>query len=129
MTGSEQIDPNSFWVEFGEYLRSFYADLSPSTDLGDFRGSNFWWRASEGSLHLTGDESRRYHQLLQTCCEQLAPDADISEAAFDSALKDAIFWWPTYRKVELAILRFASEKRSMSSEPSLRVQGTDTSAG
>ena len=91
MTGSEQIGPNSFWGDFEEYLRSFYADLSPSTDSGDLRGNNFWWRASEGSLHLTSDESRRYHQLLQTCGKQLAPDADISEAAFDSALKDAIF--------------------------------------
>ena len=91
MTGSEQLGPNSFWGDFEEYLRSFYADLSPSTDSGDLRGNNFWWRASEGSLHLTSDESRRYHQLLQTCGKQLAPDADISEAAFDSALKDAIF--------------------------------------
>ena len=91
MTGSEQIGPNSFWGDFEEYLRSFYADLSPSTDSGNLRGISFWWRASEGSLHLTSDESRRYHQLLQTCGKQLAPDADISEAAFDSALKEAIF--------------------------------------
>ena len=91
MSGSEQSGPQSFWVEFEAFLRSFYADLSPSTDSGDLQGSNFWWRASEGSLHLTSDKSRRYHQFLQTCGKQLAPDADISAAAFDSALKDAIF--------------------------------------
>ena len=90
MTQSEQQE---FYVRLAQYLRDFYADLSPIEDSGTAleRGSTFWSRANEGTLHLTAVGSRNYHQLLWSACEILAPHEDLSEAAIDTALQDAIF--------------------------------------
>ena len=48
-------------------------------------------RSSEGSLRLTVDESQRYEQLLQAARREIPPHEDLSVAAIDTALKDAIF--------------------------------------
>ena len=82
---------DSFWTELEHYLRSFYADLSALTGAGDLLGGSFWFRRSEGTLHFSVEEHQSYLQLLKTACNRLAPDANLSEAAIDSALKDAIF--------------------------------------
>ena len=42
--------------------------------------------AGEGSLHLSADEYRDYHRLLQRARDALAPHGDMSEAVIDSAL-------------------------------------------
>ena len=82
--------PGSFWVEFEQYLRSFYADLSPLRG-GDLPGGNVWFLRGEGTLYLSVQERRDYVELLKTACRWLAPDASLSETAIDSALRDAIF--------------------------------------
>ena len=83
---------SGFWDELTQYLRDFHAGLSPLTDSQDpFLGEgSFWWRAGEGSLHLSADEYRDYHRLLQRACDALA-SGDMSEAVIDSALQEAIF--------------------------------------
>ena len=90
MTRSKQ---EQFYVRLAQYLRDFYADLSPIEDSGTAleRGGTFWFRATEGTLHLTAVGSNNYHQLLWTACTTLAPHEDLSEAAIDTALQDAIF--------------------------------------
>ena len=82
-----------FWDELTQYLRDFHAALTPLTDsqaplLG---AGSFWLRAGEGSLHLSADEYRDYHRLLQRARDALAPRGDMSEAVIDSALQKAIF--------------------------------------
>ncbi len=88
-----QPDASGFWDEITQYLRDFYAGLSPLTDspeplLGE---GSFWSRAGEGSLHLSADEYRDYRRLLQRARKGLAPRGDMSEAVIDSALRKAIF--------------------------------------
>ena len=90
MTQSTQ---EQFYVRLAQYLRDFYADLSPIEDSGTAieRGDTFWSRTTEGTLRLTAVESKSYHQLLSAACTVLAPHEDLSEAAIDTALQDAIF--------------------------------------
>ena len=82
---------DSFWTELEKYLRSFYANLSPLEEAGDLPRRSVWFLRDEGTLHLSARERRDYLELLRTACKRLAPDASLSEAAIDSALRDAIF--------------------------------------
>ena len=133
--------PSGFWDEFTQYLRDFYAGLAPLTDSRDplvGRGS-FWWRAGEGSLHLSADEYRDYRRLLQRACDALAPHGDMSEAVIDSALRKAIFEVvdsPGTRAadVEVRIGQVVNECRSFIEKPPqeyecwLEVQGLSTAS-
>ena len=84
---------SGFWDELTQYLRNFHAGLSPLTDSREplLGAGSFWWRAGEGSLHLSADEYRDYHRLLQRARDALAFSGDMSEASIDSALRKAIF--------------------------------------
>ncbi len=88
-----QPGASGFWDELTQYLRDFHVGLSPLTDSREpFLGpGSFWSRAGEGSLHLSADEYRDYHRLLQRARDALAPHGDMSEAVIDSALRKAIF--------------------------------------
>ena len=93
MTSVTQPAASGFWDELTQYLRDLHAALAPLTDsraplLG---AGSFWWRAGEGSVHLSADEYRDYHRLLQRARDALAPRGDMSEAVIDSALQKAIF--------------------------------------
>ena len=92
MAGPQQSQAKPFWSELERYLRSFHADLSTSVAPGGFpEGGSWWFRQVEGSLHFTGDEWRSYQRLLQDAYRRFSRDTDLSRAAIDSALKDAIF--------------------------------------
>ena len=88
-----QPGASGFWDELTQYLRDFCAGLSPLTDSREplLGAGSFWSRAGEGSLHLSADEYRDYHRLLQRARDALAPHGDMSEAVIDSALRKAIF--------------------------------------
>ena len=82
---------DSFWIELEQYLRSFHAGLSSLADGGDLPGASVWFRRGEGTLRFSVEEQETYLQLLDNACKQLAPDANLSRAAIDSALKEATF--------------------------------------
>ena len=88
-----QPGASGFWDELTQYLRDFYAGLSPLTDSREplLGAGSFWWRESEGSLYLSADEYRDYHRLLGRARNALAPWGDMSKAVIDSALQKAIF--------------------------------------
>ena len=88
-----QPGASEFWDELTQYLRDFCAGLSPLTDSREplLGAGSLWSRAGEGSLHLSADEYRDYHRLLQRARDALAPHGDMSEAVIDSALRKAIF--------------------------------------
>ena len=92
MAGPQQSQAKPFWSEFERYLRSFYAGLSNTVGPGGFPEGGSWWsRQAEGTLHFTADEWRGYQRLLQDAYRRFSRDTDLSRAAIDSALKDAIF--------------------------------------
>ena len=84
---------SEFWDEFTQYLRDFHAALTPLTDSRDplLGADSVWLRAGEGSLHLSADEYRDHHHLLQRACDALASSGDMSEAVIDFALQTAMF--------------------------------------
>ena len=93
MTSVTQPAASGFWDELTQYLRDLHAALSPLTDSWDplVGAGSVWWRAGEGSRHLSADEYRDYYRLLQRARDALAPRGDMSEAVIDSALQKAIF--------------------------------------
>ena len=93
MTSVTQPAASGFWDELTQYLRDLHAALAPLTDSWDplLGAGSVWLRAGEGSLHLSADEYRDYHRLLQRARDALAPRGDMSEAVIDSALQKAIF--------------------------------------
>lgn len=120
-----QLGASGFWDELTQYLHDFYAGLSPLTASREplwGGGGSFWSRAGEGSLHLSADEYRAYHRLVQRARDVLAPDGDLSEAVIDSALQKAIFDVvdsPGTRAadVEVRIGQAVNECRSFIEEP------------
>ena len=79
--------------ELEGFLREFHAGLTSDPlerdSLAD--GGSLWARPGSGAFILEQSEFERYGQLLRYAIETIAPDGDLSVAAIDSALKDAIF--------------------------------------
>ena len=92
VTYPEQNSLQSFLVALKQYLHDFHADLTHATRWeASMEWGSIWSRPSGPTLHLSPDEIRRYHRLLGAAHADLAPSDDLSEAAIDSALKDAVF--------------------------------------
>ena len=73
------------------FLRQLLKDSSFSSDPRDMLRGASWFRAAEGILTLPSSEYREYKRVLTRLDKQLAPDDDLSRAAIESALLDAVF--------------------------------------
>ena len=74
-----------------DYLLDFATNLSSERRLEDFSFGSLWMREGEGVLELDSEEVAKHQTALQRVSKDFAPSDDLSIAAIDSALKDAVF--------------------------------------
>ena len=73
------------------FLRQLLKDSRFSSDPRDMLKGSSWFREDEGILTLPSSEYGEYKRVLARLDKQLAPDNDLSRAAIESALLDAVF--------------------------------------